>query len=102
VYITRLMCNSSFGLCCEEKLGICNTSYALFQCPLYCNFIHTNRTLSLPPTLIHTLLISFQSNFFAALDDSDTERKAPTPAVNKKKQAPKKTVVEPSKVEKRP
>lgn len=42
------------------------------------------------------------SNFFAALDDSDTERKAPTPAVNKKKQAPKKTVVEPSKVEKRP
>ena len=46
--------------------------------------------------------MSFQSNFFAALDDSDTERKAPTPAVNKKKQAPKKTVVEPSKVEKRP
>lgn len=42
------------------------------------------------------------SNFFAALDDSDTERKAPTPTVNKKKQAPKKTVVEPSKVEKRP
>lgn len=41
------------------------------------------------------------SNFFAALDDSDTEGKAPTPAVTKKK-APKKTVVEPSKVEKRP
>lgn len=40
------------------------------------------------------------SNFFAALDDSDNEGKNPAPAVAKKK-APKKTVVEPSKVEKR-
>lgn len=41
------------------------------------------------------------SNFFAALDDSDNEGNAPAPAVTKKK-APKKEVVEPSKVEKRP
>lgn len=41
------------------------------------------------------------SNFFAALDDSDNEGKAPAPAITKKK-APKKEVVEPSKVEKRP
>jgi len=42
------------------------------------------------------------SNFFAALDDSDNEGKAPSPAIAKKKSAPKKVVVEPSKVEKRP
>jgi plasminogen activator inhibitor 1 RNA-binding protein len=42
------------------------------------------------------------SNFFAALDDSDNEGKAPAPAITKKKAAPKKEVVEPSKVEKRP
>jgi len=48
----------------------------------------------------------FQSNFFAALDDSDNEGKAPAPVVAKKKEkAPpplKKEVVEPSKVENRP
>lgn len=47
-----------------------------------------------------------QSNFFAALDDSDNEGKTPAPAVAKKKEkAPpplKKEVVEPSKVENRP
>ncbi|KAL3816337.1 hypothetical protein ACHAXA_011437 [Cyclostephanos tholiformis] len=46
------------------------------------------------------------SNFFAALDDSDNEGKAPASAVAKKKEkAPhpmKKEVVEPSKVESRP
>lgn len=42
------------------------------------------------------------SNFFAALDDSENEGKAPAPAVAKKKAAPKKTVVEPSKVAQRP
>ena len=74
-----------------------------FLCLLHCNFFHTLTVPYPSPTNSqYTLLISFQSNFFAALDDSDTERKAPTPAVNKKKQAPKKTVVEPSKVEKRP
>lgn len=41
------------------------------------------------------------SNFFAALDDSDTEGRGPAP-VAKKTKAPKKEVVEPSKVEKRP
>mmetsp|Transcript_25981 Transcript_25981/g.62386 ORF Transcript_25981/g.62386 Transcript_25981/m.62386 type:complete len:310 (+) Transcript_25981:339-1268(+) len=41
------------------------------------------------------------SNFFAALDDSDNEGHNPAPAVTKKK-APKKEVVEPSKVDKRP
>lgn len=42
------------------------------------------------------------SNFFAALDDSDNEGKAPVPAPAKKKSAPKKPeVVEPSKVDKR-
>mmetsp|Transcript_11112 Transcript_11112/g.24481 ORF Transcript_11112/g.24481 Transcript_11112/m.24481 type:complete len:305 (+) Transcript_11112:319-1233(+) len=41
------------------------------------------------------------SNFFAALDDSDTEGRNAAPAITKKK-APKKEVVEPSKVEKRP
>ena len=43
---------------------------------------------------------SFQSNFFAALDDSDNEGKAPAVAA-KKKAAPKKEVIEPSKVENR-
>eukprot|EP00986_Skeletonema_menzelii_P013826 scaffold8467_cov137-Skeletonema_menzelii.AAC.5 len=43
----------------------------------------------------------FQSNFFSALDDSDNEG-APAPAVAAKKKAPKKEVVEPSKVENRP
>ena len=48
-----------------------------------------------------------QSNFFAALDDSDNEGKAPAPAVATKKTkaapAPKPEVVEPSKVvERRP
>ena len=43
----------------------------------------------------------FQSNFFSALDDSDNEG-APAPAVATKKKAPKKEVVEPSKVENRP
>jgi indole-3-glycerol phosphate synthase len=42
----------------------------------------------------------FQSNFFAALDDSDNEGKAPAVAA-KKKAAPKKEVIEPSKVENR-
>ena len=44
-----------------------------------------------------------QSNFFAALD-SDDEGKAPAPVAAKKKEtsAPKKPVVQPSKVEKRP
>lgn len=43
------------------------------------------------------------SNFFAALDDSDNEGGSnPAPAIAKKKAAPKKVVVEPSKVEKRP
>lgn len=41
------------------------------------------------------------SNFFSALDDSDNEG-APAPAVATKKKAPKKEVVEPSKVENRP
>jgi len=41
------------------------------------------------------------SNFFAALDDSDNEGRGPAPAITKKKAAPKKEVVEPSKVEKR-
>jgi len=40
-------------------------------------------------------------NFFSALDDSDNEGKASAPVATKKK-APKKTVVEPSKVDKRP
>jgi hypothetical protein len=42
-----------------------------------------------------------QSNFFAALDDSDNEGKKNAPVVTKKA-APKKEVVEPSKVENRP
>ncbi|KAL7468828.1 hypothetical protein ACHAXS_009064, partial [Conticribra weissflogii] len=42
------------------------------------------------------------SNFFAALDDSGDEGRGPTPAVAKKKAAPKKEIVEPSKVENRP
>lgn len=41
------------------------------------------------------------SNFFAALDSDDEGGHAPAPAIAKKK-APKKVVVEPSKVEKRP
>lgn len=44
-----------------------------------------------------------KSNFFAALDDSDNEDKAAPPVAKKKStSAPKKTVVEPSDVEKRP
>ena len=46
-------------------------------------------------------LYLLQSNFFSALDDSDNEG-APAPAVAAKKKAPKKEVVEPSKVENRP
>lgn len=51
--------------------------------------------------------MQIQSNFFAALDDSDNEGKAPAPAVATKKTkaapAPKPEVVEPSKVvERRP
>jgi hypothetical protein len=61
-------------------------------------------TRDVPPSA--TRLIRSQSNFFAALDDSDNEGKAPAPVVAKKKEKlpppPKKEVVEPSKVESRP
>lgn len=62
--------------------------------------------LSLSATAATTLM-QIQSNFFAALDDSDNEGKAPAPAVATKKTkaapAPKPEVVEPSKVvERRP
>ena len=57
-----------------------------------CSFMSNNSRPCMP-----------QSNFFAALD-SDDEGKAPAPVAAKKKEtsAPKKPVVQPSKVEKRP
>lgn len=62
---------------------------------------------SLSLLLLLIFLMHIQSNFFAALDDSDNEGKAPAPAVATKKTkaapAPKPEVVEPSKVvERRP
>ena len=57
--------------------------------------------LTLKTTYIIIISRLFQSNFFSALDDSDNEG-APAPAVATKKKAPKKEVVEPSKVENRP
>lgn len=56
-------------------------------------------------TVRSLISLFFQSNFFAALDDSDNEGKAAAPAVATKKKAapaPQKEVVEPSKVENRP
>ena len=53
-----------------------------------------NLTIILLPCFI------LQSNFFAALDDSDNEGKKNAPVATKK--STKKEVVEPSKVENRP